>query len=59
MFYKKIDIRSQMKVIYNIKHRYVIRLKFADQFLTSLTKLVPEATAIVCSTIRENLLECQ
>ena len=31
-------------------------LKFGDAFLTSLTKLVLEAKASICSTINENLL---
>ena len=29
-----------MGVIYNVKHRYTVRMKFGDKFLTSLTKLV-------------------
>ena len=32
----------RMRIIYNIKHRYAICLKFGDKFLTFLTKLVPE-----------------
>ena len=45
-----------MRVIYNAKHRYAIRLKFGDKFLTSLTKLVLEVKASIRSTIKENLL---
>ena len=45
-----------MRVFYNVKHCYAIRLKFGDKFLTFLTKLVLEATASICSTIKENLL---
>ena len=45
-----------MRVIYDVKHRYAILLKFGDKFLTSLTKLVPEAKPSICSTIKENLL---
>ena len=45
-----------MRVMYNVKHRYAIRLKFGDKFLTSLTSLVLEAKASICSTIKENLL---
>ena len=44
-----------MRVIYNVKHRYAIRLEFGDKFLTPLTKLVLEAKAIICSTVKENL----
>ena len=45
-----------MRVIYNVKHRYAICLKFGDKFLIPLTKLVLEAKASICSTIKENLL---
>ena len=45
-----------MRVIYIVKHRYIIRLKFEDKFLTSLTKLALEAKASLCSTNKENLL---
>ena len=45
-----------MRVFYNVKHCYAIRLKFGDKFLTFLTKLVLEATASICTTINENLL---
>ena len=47
---------NQMRIIYNVKHRYVIRLKYGDKFLTSLTKLVLEAETNICSLIKENLL---
>ena len=43
-----------MRVIYNVKHRYAIRLKFGDKFLISLTKLVPEAKTSICSTIKKS-----
>ena len=46
----------RMIIIYNVQHRYAIRLKFGDKILTSLTKLVLAAKAIICSTIKENLL---
>ena len=45
-----------MRVMYNIKHRYAIRLKFGDKLLTSLIKLVLEAKGRICSTVKENLL---
>ena len=42
-----------MRVIYNAKHRFAIRLKFGDKFLTSQTKLVLEAKPSICSTIKK------
>ena len=50
------DLPIRMRIIYNVKHCYAIRLKFEEKFLTSLTKLVLEAKASICSTIKENLL---
>ena len=45
-----------MRVIYNVKQCYAIRLKFEDKFSTFLTKLVVKAKASICSAIKENLL---
>ena len=45
-----------MKIIYNVRHRYAIRLKFGDKFVTFLTKLVLEGKTSISSTIKENLL---
>ena len=45
----------RMRIIYNVKHRYVIRLKFRDEFLTFLTKLVLKGQASICYIINENL----
>ena len=42
------DLPIRMRIIHNIKHRYTIRLIFADKLLTSLIKLVLEATASIC-----------
>ena len=44
-----------MRIIYNAKHRYTIRLKFGGKFLTSMTKLVLEVRASISSLIKENL----
>ena len=45
-----------MRLMYNAKHCHAICLKFVDKFLPSLTKLVLEAKASMCSTLKENLL---
>ena len=47
-----------MKIIYNVKNRYAIHLKSGGKYLTSLIKLMLEAKARICSTIKENLLLC-
>ena len=46
----------RLRIIFKVKHRYAVRLKFRDKSLTSLTKLVLEAKASIGSTIKENLL---
>ena len=50
------DLSIRMRVMYNVKLRYAIRLKFRDQLLTSLTKLVLKAKTRICSTVKEILL---
>ena len=50
------DLSIRMKIIYNVRHCYAIRLKFGDKFLTFLIKLVLKRKPSICSTIRENLL---
>ena len=50
------DLSIRMRDFYNVKYRDAIRLKFGHEFLTSLTKLVLEAKASICSTVKENLL---
>ena len=50
------DLFFQMRIIFNVKHCYVILLKFRDKFLTFLTKIVCEGKSSICSTIKENLL---
>ena len=45
-----------MRYIYNVKHRYTIRLKFGDKFFVFLTKLVLKVKTSICSSIKENLL---
>ena len=50
------DLYIRMRIIYNVKHRYVIRLKSGDKFLTFLTRLALEGKASICSAIIDNLL---
>ena len=45
-----------MRIISNVKYRHTIRLKFGEKFLTSLTKLILQVKASICSTIKENVL---
>ena len=45
-----------MRIIYNAKHRYAIRLRFGNKFLTSLTKLVLKVRVSIYFRIKENLL---
>ena len=45
-----------MRIIYNVRHCVAVRLKFGDKFLTSLSKLVLQVKASICSTIKEDLL---
>ena len=42
--------------MYNVKHRYVIRLKLGDKFLTFLTNLVVKEKSSIYSAIKEYLL---
>ena len=50
------DVYIRVRVIYNVKHHYAIRLKFGGKFLFFLTKLMLEVKSRTCSTIKENLL---
>ena len=45
-----------MRITHNVKYCHTIQLKFGDKLLISLTKIVLEAKASICSTIKENLL---
>ena len=42
-----------MRIIYDVKHCHATRLKFGDTSLTSLTKLVIEAKANICTIISD------
>ena len=37
-FYDKIDLSSQIRIIYDVKHSYAICLKFGGKLLTFLNK---------------------
>ena len=50
------DLSIRMRIIHNVKHRYAIRSKSGEKFLTSLTKLVLEARTSTFFSIKENLL---
>ena len=50
------DLPIQIRIIYNVKHLHVIRLKFGDQCLTFLSKLVLEGKASISSAVKENLV---
>ena len=54
-FYDKIDPPLKMRIIYNTKRCYAIRLKFGDKFLTSLTKLLVKAKSSIYSAIKDSL----
>ena len=47
------DLSIQMRIMYNVKHRYTIHLKFGDKFSTSLNKLVLQAKAGIGSTAKK------
>ena len=46
-FGNKMDLTIRMKIIYNVKHRWTIRLKFGDIILTFPTKLVLEENILL------------
>ena len=47
-----------MRIIYNVRHRYAIRLKFGGKVLIFLNNLVLEVKTSIRSVIEENLLSC-
>ena len=54
-FWDKMDWTVQMRIIYYVKHRWAIRLKIGNKFLTDLTKLVIRAKSNIYPTLKENL----
>ena len=50
------DLSIRIKIIYNVRRGYAIRLKYGGKLLIFVTKYVLEAKASICSTIKENLL---
>ena len=50
------ELSIRIRIIYNGRHGYVIRLKFGENLLTFLTKKILEGETSICSTIKENLL---
>ena len=57
-FYDKMNLSIRMRIIYNVNHRYKIRLKFGDKFLTSLTKFVLKTKASMLYNQGESILYC-
>ena len=51
-----INLPIQIRIIYNVKIRHAIHLKFGDKFLIFLAKLLLKSKANMCSMIKENLL---
>ena len=49
------DLPIRMRIFCKVKHRHTIRFKFGDTFLISLTKLVLEAEAGICPSIKIKL----
>ena len=45
-----------MRIIYNVKRCYAVRLKFGDKFLTLLIKFVLEEEASIASTMKGNII---
>ena len=44
-----------MRIIFNVKHRFLVCLKSGEKFLTFLTNLLLEGKISICSTIKKNL----
>ena len=47
------DLPIRMRIICDLNYRYAMRLKFDNECLTSLTKLMLQMKASICSTIKE------
>ena len=48
------DLLIQMRITH-VKYRHAIHLKFGDKFSTSVSKLVLDRKASICSAIKEIL----
>ena len=40
-------LSNKIKIICDVRHRYAIRLKFGDKFLTFVTNLVPKGKPVL------------
>ena len=50
------DLPIRIIINYNVTRRYAVRLKFAGKLLSSLTKLMSQARAKICCTIKRSVL---
>ena len=50
------DLPSRMRIVYNLKHRYVVSLKFVNKLSTYLAKEMFQVKVSIRSTIKKTIL---
>ena len=50
------DLPSRMRIVYNLKHRYVVCLKFVNKLSTYLAKEMFQVKVSIRSTIKKTIL---